>query len=206
MKNVSGGLPVVCGCEVRGRQWIKGEHGYFAGSIGTGGGGSSGGANSAKAVDKYNFAKQFESFNVDVIPSNAKITPKILEEELNKSDIGKETLKYIKDTEIRPILNYEPQYHTNRGMQFGNRIEIYMNNIQSPLVAAQTVIHEITHHKYGIGKCQWAEAVCMAKEKMHKENRKYLTISEKRYIVRLARKYYGEYNWKKGGIKYGKPI
>ncbi|MBP3249967.1 MAG: hypothetical protein J6M48_06400 [Ruminococcus sp.] len=156
--------------------------------------------------DSPNLAKQFEPFNVDIVPSTTDITPEALEEELNKSEVGKEVLQYIEDTEIRPKLIYEPQQHDNRGQQWGNSIEIYVDNIRSPLVAAQTVIHEITHHKYGIGKCQWAEAVCMAKEKMHKENRTYLTIAEKRYIVGLAKKFYGEYNWKKGGTRYGRPL
>ena len=35
-------------------------------------------------------------------------------------------------------------------------------NIASERVAAQTVIHEITHCRYNIGGCQWVEAVCMA--------------------------------------------
>lgn len=156
--------------------------------------------------DSPNLAKQFEPFNVDIVPSTTNITPEALEEELNKSEVGKEVLQYIEDAEIRPKLIYEPQQHDNRGQQWGNSIEIYVDNIRSPLVAAQTVIHEITHHKYGIGKCQWAEAVCMAKEKMHKENRTYLTIAEKRYIVGLAKKFYGEYNWKKGGTRYGRPL
>lgn len=156
--------------------------------------------------DSPNLAKQFEPFNVDIVPSTTDITPEALEEELNKSEVGKEVLQYIEDAEIRPKLIYEPQQHDNRGQQWGNSIEIYVDNISSPLVAAQTVIHEITHHKYGIGKCQWAEAVCMAKEKMHKENRTYLTIAEKRYIVGLAKKFYGEYNWKKGDTQYGRPL
>ncbi len=156
--------------------------------------------------DSPNLAKQFEPFNVDIVPSTTDITPEALEEELNKSEVGREVLQYIEDAEIRPKLIYEPQQHDNRGQQWGNSIEIYVDNISSPLVAAQTVIHEITHHKYGIGKCQWAEAVCMAKEKMHKENRTYLTIAEKRYIVGLAKKFYGEYNWKKGGTQYGRPL
>ena|GEM_PF-852624 len=156
--------------------------------------------------DSPNLAKQFEPFNVDIVPSTTDITPEALEEELNKSEVGKEVLQYIEDAEIRPKLIYEPQQHDNRGQQWGNSIEIYVDNIRSPLVAAQTVIHEITHHKYGIGKCQWAEAVCMAKEKMHKENRTYLTIAEKRYIVGSAKKFYGEYNWKKGGTQYGRHL
>lgn len=55
MKNVSGGqLVAFREIELRERQWIKGEHGYFAGSVSTGGGGSaggSGGAGSGKGLD-----------------------------------------------------------------------------------------------------------------------------------------------------------
>ena len=36
----------------------------------------------------------------------------------------------------------------------------FMSNILNETVAAQTVIHEVTHARYNIGKCQWAEAVC----------------------------------------------
>ena len=159
-----------------------------------------------KVKNDVNYAKEIDYFNVDVVPSNAEITQEIIVEELNKSEIGKETLKYLEDTEIRPVLNYEKQFHTNRGRQIGNYIEIFIDNIKSPLVAAQTVVHEITHHKFGISGCQWAEAVCMAREKMHKENRMYLTIAEKRYIVKLAKDNYSEFNWKKGGKLYGKPL
>ena len=81
-----------------------------------------------------------------------------------------------------------------------------MDNIKSPRVAAQTVIHEVTHQRFDIGKCQWAEAVCMAKEKMHITGRNTLTVEEKRYIIKLAKEAYPEYNWKKGGYKGGEHI
>lgn len=70
--------------------------------------------------------------------------------------------------------------------------------------AQNGVSFNIAHKKYNIGECQWAEAVFMAKEKMHKEGRNYLTNEEKRYIVNLAKSAYPEYNWKKGGYKGGK--
>lgn len=79
-----------------------------------------------------------------------------------------------------------------------------MSNILNETVAAQTVIHEVTHARYNIGKCQWAEAVCFAQEKKHIIGRNELTFSEKRYIVELAKKNYPEYEWKKGGYSGGK--
>lgn len=158
--------------------------------------------------EEPNLAKQLENetFLIDDTPYSRNITPQEIHDELNKTEVGKEALQYIKENEIYPELVYEPQIHTNRGQQWGNSIEIFVSNIKSPLVAAQTVIHEITHHKYGISSCQWAEAVCMAKEKMHKENRTYLTISEKRYIIKLAKDNYPDKNWKKGGTRYGRPL
>lgn len=72
-------------------------------------------------------------------------------------------------------------------------------------MAAQTVIHETTHLYYGIGQNQWAEAVCFAKEKMFLTGRP-LTVAEKRYIIKLAKDNYPEFNWKKGGYINGKWI
>lgn len=48
--------------------------------------------------------------------------------------------------------------------------------------------------------------IAMAKEKMHKENRTYLTIPEKRYIVKLAKDNYADKDWKKGGTRCGRPL
>lgn len=56
-----------------------------------------------------------------------------------------------------------------RGEQRGNSIVIFMKSpsMKNARIAAQTVIHETTHVYCDIGYCQWAEAVCMAKEQMH---------------------------------------
>ena len=138
--------------------------------------------------------------------SNEIISPQKINDELETSEIGREIKQYIEESCVKPKLVYGQQYHNNRGMQIGDNIEIYMSNINSVTVAAQTVIHEMTHYKYGIGNCQWAEAVCMAKEKMHITKRMSLNYDEMRMIVQLARDNYSELNWKKGGDKYGKRI
>ena len=44
----------------------------------------------------------------------------------------------------------------------------------------------------------------MAKEKMHLTGKNELTISEKRYIIKLAKGAYPEFKWKKGGLKNGR--
>ena len=133
------------------------------------------------------------------------VSPERLIEELNKSEIGRQALEYLSNSNVRAFLDYTPQFHNYRGQQQGDIIQIFMSNIgNNPLLAAQTVAHEVCHHKYDIGKCQWAEAVCMCHEKMVKENRTTLTFAEIRKIVKLARDNYPELNWKKGGYRNGR--
>ena len=67
------------------------------------------------------------------------------------------------------------------------------------MVAQQTFIHEVTHLRFGIGGCQHAEAICFSYEKMHKENRDYLTKAEWGKMVELAKMAYPEYDWEEGG-------
>lgn len=148
--------------------------------------------NFAKATDVFSFSND-----------NEKITPQSIVDELEKNDIGKETVRQLSEIGIKPILDYGKKWHTNRGEQQGKTIKIYLNNISNVRVAAQTVIHETTHMYYDIGACQWAEAVCFAREKMFLTGRP-LTVQEKRYVVSLAKNNYPEYNWKKGGYGYGK--
>lgn len=119
---------------------------------------------------------------------------------LMTSSIGRHSVDFLKANNIRPQLIYIPQRHTNRGDQQGNIIRIYMSNILSEKVAAQTIVHEVAHCELGIGNCQLAEAICMAKEKMHITNKDYLTRQEWEYVAKLARDNYPEYGWKHGGI------
>lgn len=159
--------------------------------------GGSGIINYARASDIFLYEK-------DNIPSSAQILPEDIIKNLEISSIGRETIKYIEDNNVAVYLNYERQIHFNRGFQEGNIVNVFMSNILNETVAAQTVIHEVTHARYNIGKCQWAEAVCFAQEKKHIIGRNELTFSEKRYIVELAKKNYPEYEWKKGGYSGGK--
>lgn len=139
----------------------------------------------------------------DVVPK-PKITPDEIIDNLEISPIGKETLEYIQHTGIKPKLIYTPRYDGIRGDQLGNEIRIFMSNISDSTEAAQTIIHEVTHLRYNIGGCQWAEAVCMANEKKHITGRNNLTTDELRYIVNLARNAYPEYQWKRGGYNGNK--
>lgn len=150
-----------------------------------------------------NYAKSF-GYSTKGTPKNYHVSITDVFNEMEKSAVGKDAVDYLNSKGITPLFVYDPQNHSNRAEQQGDAIRIFMDNIGSPLVAAQTLVHEVCHHQYGIGQSQWAETVCFAKEKMHKENRTYLTIAEKRKLVKLAKDYYGEFQWRKGGQIGGK--
>jgi len=185
--------------ELRKRYAVFGEGHKIVGNVSDGSGGKGGGG-----VDKsgksgiINYAKGFE-YNAVGTPNAAHVTVDEIFAEMERSQVGKEAVDYLNKSGVKPLFIYEPQNHSNRGLQQGNKICLYMDNIHSPLVAAQTLIHETCHCQYGIGQSQWAETVCMAKEKMHKENRTKLTVAERRKLVSLARNFYGEFQWRKGG-------
>lgn len=148
-----------------------------------------------------------QSLNMKTLSSKTDISIDEIKQEMNVSPIGREVLEHIEESDVTiQILQGVRSPEGERGSQQGNVISIYLDEISSTRVAAQTVIHEMTHFYYDIGNCQWAEAVCFAKEKMHIEGRNKLTFSELRYIVKLARDNYTHLNWKKGGYKYGKPF
>ena len=149
----------------------------------------------------------FQSLNMRTLTSHTDISIDDITIEMDKSPIGKEVLKQIEKSDVNiQIIQGMRSPAGERGSQRSNVISIYLDEISSTRVAAQTVIHEMTHFYYNIGNCQWAEAVCFAKEKMHIEGRNKLTFSELRYIVKLAKDNYPEFEWKKGGIIYGKHI
>ena len=139
------------------------------------------------------------------LSSNTDISVNDIKQEMRRSPIGKEVLKQIEmsNVNIQIIQGIKP-LSGQRGEQQGNNIKIYLDNVANTKIAAQTVIHEMTHFYYDIGNCQWAEAVCFAKEKMHIEGRNKLTFAELRYVVGLAKKHYYDLDWKKGGYRNGK--
>ena len=147
-----------------------------------------------------NWAKAVDSIWTDIADKNdTSITPEVLVSEVEKSQVGKETIKAIENSEVS-IQITEGAYNTGyRGEQKENKIKLYANNIDSNRVAAQTLIHEMAHYRFNIGGSQHAEAVCFAYEKMHLMNRDYLTQEEWEYVKKLAIDNYPEYNWEKGG-------
>ncbi|MEG1085211.1 MAG: hypothetical protein RSD88_02695 [Anaerovoracaceae bacterium] len=154
-----------------------------------------------------NRAKSIDALKSFGTPRSKDLTVEAVEAELLTSPVGRETIKYIQGSDVSiQLLSGISKPDGRRGEQDGKYITIYLDHIKNTRVAAQTIIHEMTHYYYDIGRCQWAEAVCFAKEKMHIENRSNLTFAEKRYVVKLAQDNYPEYNWKKGGYKGGRKL
>lgn len=151
-----------------------------------------------------NNAKTFNIFNDHDVPSNAPITTQHIVDELTSTNIGRQTLKYIENLPEQIKLTYTAKGDNIRGEQIGDEITVFLRNCKNTKWAARTVIHEVTHHKYGIGQSQWAECVCVAQELKHARNRDYLTTSELRTIISAVKEAYPEYNWRKGGVINGR--
>lgn len=151
-----------------------------------------------------NKAKALDMFNDSAIALNSPITTQQIIDELTATNIGRTTLKDIENLPERIKLTYSYKENGVRGEQNGNEITIYLSNCANTKWAARSVIHEVTHYKYGIGQSQWAECVCVAQELKHARNRDYLTISELKTIISAVKDVYPEFNWRKGGIINGR--
>ncbi len=157
--------------------------------------------NVAKTVDDdiMNKAKILDLMISDKEDAESIYSKQELLEEMSESPIGQKTIEFIEKDNVAIQLDNNRQFHSNRGYQQGNIIKIFLNNTGSKLIAAQTIIHEMTHYHYSIGNCQHAEAVCFAMEKMHKERRDYLFKEEWDRMVKLAVDNYPELEWEAGG-------
>ena len=151
-----------------------------------------------------NNAKDIDIFNENEMPENAEITADKIVEELKTSNIGTETLKDIENLPQRIKLTYERRSDGVRGDERNGEIRIFLSSCKNVKWAARSVIHERTHWKYGISQSQWSECVCLAQELKHARNRDYLTISEKRTIIKAVKDVYPEFNWRKGGYVHGR--
>lgn len=148
------------------------------------------------AKSRYSrFSDRFQTYNngqKDII------TYRRLLNNLNKSNIGKETVEYIlghPELEIQMCYGIDHDRDSD-GVQFGDIIRIYASDTKTVQRTAEVLIHEVTHHKYDIGGSQWAECVCKVQEIKHKSGRDKLTGEELRSIIKLVKELYPEYSWR----------
>lgn len=141
------------------------------------------------------FAQRFEDYNLDAKDT---ITTRKLMNNLNRTEIGKSTVEYlVKHPEIKVYMCYGVDHESGtRGYQEKNDIMIFASETKTVQVTAETLIHEITHHKYNIGESQWAESVCFAQELKHRMGKSQLTVSELRNIIKTVKELYPELPWR----------
>ena len=148
-----------------------------------------------KHARQSKFSERFTEFNNG---QKDTITTRRLMNNLNKTEIGKETVSYIAD---HPNLNIQMCYKIDhdpsvRGYQDGNDIYIFASETKTVQNTAETLIHEITHHKYDIGDSQWAECVCFAQELKHRTGRNSLTGNELKDIIKTVKELYPKLPWR----------
>ena len=148
-----------------------------------------------KQVRQSKFSERFTELNngqKDII------TARRLMNNLNKTEIGKETVSYIAD---HPELNINMCYKVDApenvfGVQEGNDIYIYATKTATVQKTAETLVHEITHHRYDIGGNQWSECVCRVQEIKYRKGVDKLTGEELRDIIKSVKKDYPDYKWR----------
>lgn len=146
--------------------------------------------------ESTNQAKWSGLFNIIPPVKGDAITPRKLYNALNKNDIGKEALNYIMSENISVEINYTDEAPKGvRGYTTGKQIVIYAKNTNSIKNTASTLVHEVTHSKYGIGGNQWAEAQCFATEYIYLHGD--LTFETKKAIIKEVKALYPEYNWRR---------
>lgn len=141
------------------------------------------------------FSERFTEFNNG---QKDTIAIRRLMNNLNKTNIGKETVSYIAE---HPELNIQMCYKIDhdpgvRGYQDGNDIYIFASETRTVQKTAETIVHEITHHRYDIGDSQWAECVCFAQETKHRTGKEALTGAELKNIIRTVKELYPELPWR----------
>ena len=143
--------------------------------------------------------------NVTIIPpfEGDAITHRRLHNDLKKSEVGQETLDFINSGNCNVEVNYTDEAPRGvRGETLGRFITVYAKNTRTVKLTAKTLIHEVTHCKYGIGGDQWSEAMCFAREAIHEKGT--LTYQDLRDIIKTVKDLYSEYRWRKGSRKQWK--
>jgi len=158
-------------------------------------------SNNEKTIlrNQQNEARAIDAIHQLDTDENARYTKIEILDELNVSKVGRKTIDNIENSNVKILISDEEEPSGNRGFQQGDFITVYSKNIKNKKVAAQTIIHEMTHYYYNIGRCQHAEAICMAMEKMHLTGNDYVTEDEWEYVKKLAIDNYPELNWEAGG-------
>lgn len=159
--------------------------------------GGSGNINYAKVTDVFSDIKEWD------FDEKNEITPDKILVELEKTSIGNHAIEFLTNNNLH--FSYDTRYydHDYRASQQGNKLTLFVKNNANNFIASQSVVHEVAHREYGIERCQLAEAICMAKEKMHKENREFIYDDEWNILLDLAARYYDDLPLENNTIRMG---
>ena len=142
-------------------------------------------------------------FNIEVVEKGDTVSAANVYKGLNKSDVGREALNYIKEHETSVDIYYNlgcihDMGMTNMyGMTIGNHIYINGVNTQSVSQITKTIIHEEKHIELNISGDQHAEAVCDYYAALHEKGR--LTGEDIKAIIKSVKERYPEYTWRRRG-------
>ena len=97
------------------------------------------------------------------------IKPRNIMNEMKKSEVGSDTLKYLQENNIRVLMHYGANVPEGRmGLYETGEIYVYADNTKTILESALTVIHEATHAKINKPNTKNQELECYKNEYRHK--------------------------------------
>lgn len=130
------------------------------------------------------------------------ISHRNIEKELNKSDVGKEVIRYLEENPIDIKMCYKMDFESEAlGLYDPVYQEIFIDcsKTESIQKTAEIIIHEVTHRRLGIGGDLKSEVLCIMHERMHHNRLNKLTNEEIRGIIKFVKEAYPEYKgiWKR---------
>lgn len=139
-------------------------------------------------------------FDVEITKEMDTVLAANLYKNLNKSDVGKAVLDFIKTNHISVNVYYSNNTISETGLEglYGSCIgnHIYINGVETRSIrkTAETIIHEATHIRLDIGGDQHAEAVCDYFAELHTKGK--LTGQDIRNIIKSVKGRYSDREWR----------
>lgn len=141
-----------------------------------------------------------EIFNVEITKEMDTVLAANIYKNLNKSDVGKEVLEFIKKNHTSVDIYYNKNTISEMGLEavygqcIGNHIYINGLTAQSVREIAETIVHEATHIRLDIGYDQHAETVCDYFAALHSKGT--LTEKDVRDIIKSVKERYPNFKWR----------
>lgn len=141
-----------------------------------------------------------EIFDVEITKEMDTVLAANIYKSLNRSNIGKEVLEFIKKSGTSVNIYYNRNTVVEMGLEglygqcVGNHIYINGLTTQSVKKTVETIIHEATHIRLDIGGDQHAEAVCDYFAELHTKGE--LTGQDIRNIIKSVKERYSDHKWR----------